>query len=150
MRKFNFKENLKYGEQGEKETAELFRERGFTVESFYENVNTSAPMIDYGGIKFIAPDLKINNTFYVECKRKENWFYNKNLNITENGIDYEKWCEYMNLSEYANVNIYVNFIMKDGMWLINLEKKGRVCMGKNLGIDHWNSYNWNKIDFTKL
>ena len=133
----NFKELLKFGEEGEKAIAEYFIEHNKIVSPLYQYGLNTAPCAFAIDSKIVLPDLLVfyyGNSNFVECKRKQRWItYKYGL---ETGMDRRLYNNYMLLNKESNIPLYFVFIHEEkepiGVYYVNSNiKPHRIWDGIN-------------------
>jgi len=144
--KENFKELLDFGQEGEKEIAEILINKGINILPLYQFEPNKTPKIINNENNFISPDLtcfKNGNCFFVEVKSKQRWTICPTTNRIETGCDYRHYKHYLELSEKTGINLIMVFNhinntpfadkskISNGYFYIDVKEKGR----------YWNGYN---------
>jgi hypothetical protein len=132
-----FDQKLEYGNQGEREVANLLSNMGYKLMPMYQFKNLqNSPKIFSGTMELVSPDIilfKNNKTLFVEVKKKTKWV--KQINQLETGCDYKLYNQYRQVVEHTGINIMMVFNHVDeeptGMYMINLLDKGRFWDGRD-------------------
>jgi len=133
--KDNFKENLAFGQEGEKEVAFLLLQKGYSILPLYQFTDDISPKILKGDLSFVSPDLTIfknGKTTFIEAKRKTRWV--KHNNIIETGCDYRLYQHYKKVAAETGIELWMVFVHENetpnGIYAINIKEDGRYWDGK--------------------
>lgn len=130
----NFKEYLKFGEEGEHEVARVLIEMGVSVLPLYQFNNNHAPYLLTKNHKITLPDLacfKDGKSFFVEVKTKNQWISYKGR--VETGIDKRLFNQYDKINEATGADVFLIFNQKienEGMFICDMYKYTRFWDGK--------------------
>jgi len=114
-----FREQLEYGENGEKIIEEyLVGKEGRVCMSMRQFNPTIAPIIMTSNNKLTSPDIitfKANNAIFVECKRKESWVsgWSSYPSQLETGLDIRHWMHYTELVRTTFIPLEIYFIQEN-------------------------------------
>lgn len=134
---FEFREKLKYGEDGEREVANLLIKMGYSILPLYQFNNENAPLLFTLNKDLILPDLTVFNAgkvIFVEVKTKNRW--TKWKGNTETGFNYRLYQHYIDVMGQTKLNVVAIFNHKTepptGCFCIDLsENYSRVWDGLN-------------------
>lgn len=152
----DFKENLKFGEEGEKQIAELLIKDGNYILPLYQFDANHPPYVLGQTDKYISPDLivlKNNEIIFIEVKRKNKW--NTFGNMYQTGVDYRKYIQYKELSLKTGIPFNIYFIHETmdpiGIYVINILHPGNYWSGEVAGKKVYPAmYFWNLNSMTKI
>lgn len=138
----SFKEKLKYGQDGEKEVAEVLINKNICVVPLYQFVSDSTPILISKNQNNILPDLLCysNNkkiitgeSFFAEVKTKNKWI--KYNNSIETGLSYRLFREYYLIQTKTGNKVYLFFNHKKnnpiGLFYTELDNYSRFWDGLN-------------------
>lgn len=154
--KDSFKEKLAFGEQGEKEIAEILIKKGFYILPLYQFKDKTAPQIIGEYQSITSPDLicfKNKEIIFIEVKSKNKWV--KYKGILETGCNYKLYKDYKKLSLKTKIKLYIvfNHVSGDhqGIYYVNIHKIGRHWDGKYKNKQKYKAeYFWKKQQLNKL
>ena len=114
----SFEEYLVFGEEGEHLVASYLMSKGVTVAPLYQyQRHNTAPFllsIDSGiSKKHILPDLscyKDGKAFFVEVKRKNQWWVNHLGGFNETGVDARLWEHYKDIALDTKCDVFLFFL----------------------------------------
>lgn len=133
-----FNQKLEYGNQGEREVAELLSNMGYSLLPMYQfkNLQNAPKIFGINNVELTSPDIilfKNNKTLFVEVKKKTKWV--KQSEYLETGCDYRLYNQYRQVVENTGVNVMMVFNHVDeepnGIYMINLLSEGRIWDGRD-------------------
>lgn len=155
--KDNFKQNLEFGQGGEKEVASLLLKKGFTILPLYQFTDDISPKILKHNLSYVSPDLTIfknGKTLFIEVKRKKTWV--KYKGTWETGCDYSLYRHYRELSIETGIELWMFFVHENdepiGIYAINITEDGRYWDGKTSKGQQVKKpmYFWNRNNLKKI
>lgn len=133
--KDNFKLNLAFGQEGEKEVTFLLLKKGYSILPLYQFTDDISPKILKGDLSFVSPDLTIfknGKTTFIEAKRKTGWV--KYKETIETGCDFRLYEHYKKVSSETGIELWMVFVHENekpnGIYAINIKEEGRYWDGK--------------------
>jgi len=106
----NFKDNLRFGQQGEAEIEQLLIKKGYTILPLYQFDADHAPYIHSNEDEINSPDLicfKDKKITYVEVKTKNKWM--RYYDLVRTGFDIRQYNHYKRLKEVTGIDLYIFF-----------------------------------------
>ena len=136
----SFKDLLKFGQEGEKEVAEILISKNIATIPLYQFISDSTPIIITKDQNYTLPDLicfkNISDCFFVEVKTKNKWV--KFNNKFETGMNERLYKEYKAIKEVTGRNVYVFFNHKKqnpvGIYAVELDSISRIWDGLVEGV----------------
>jgi hypothetical protein len=108
----SFESALKFGEEGEKLVAEILINKNVVVSPLYQfETKYGAPFAIGNFGKVNLPDLSCwakGESFFVECKRKNQWV--NNYRGLETGLDQRHYKEYKTIKNKTGQKVFIFFI----------------------------------------
>lgn len=168
QKQINFKEALAFGEEGEKDVAELLIKKGINILPLYQFTTEEAPKIINQNNNYISPDLTCffnGKCFFVEVKSKNRWTICPKTKRTETGCDYRRYKHYLELSEKTGLKVLMVFNhinnkpfkhlneSSNGFFYVDVKEKGRYWSGHNEKTNqkiHKPIYFWNYNQLTRI
>jgi hypothetical protein len=144
-----FQVNLAFGEEGEKQVAEMLLDKGWPVIPLYQyETNDAAPSLFLAEKDLILPDLQVfgkeNNLMWVEVKRKRQWVRYRN-NI-ETGLNKRHAEHYLEIEKKTDAPVYIFFIHEkekpEGVFYVRLKTAYENAR-------FWNGLNFNGVKKSK-
>ncbi|MEJ6791462.1 MAG: hypothetical protein QNK89_01635 [Lacinutrix sp.] len=154
--KDNFKEKLEFGQEGEKEIAEILIKKGYSIMPLYQFSDELAPQIISLNESFTSPDLmcfKNEKSIFVEVKSKTKWVEFKG--VIETGCNYKHYKHYRDLSLKTKLKVYMFFNhvkgSYQGVYYTDVLTVGRYWDGTAKGVKKFKpEYFWNKDILKKI
>ncbi len=154
--KINFKEKLAFGQEGEKEIAEILIRKGYNIMPLYQFSDELSPQIISLNGSFTSPDLmcfKNGKSIFVEVKSKKKWVEFKG--VIETGCNYKHYKHYKDLSLKTKLKVYMVFNHVEGnyqgVYYTDVLTVGRYWDGTAKGVKKYKpEYFWNKNDLIEF
>lgn len=154
--KINFKEKLAFGQEGEKEIAEILIRKGYNIMPLYQFSDELSPQIISLNESFTSPDLmcfKNGKSIFVEVKSKKKWVEFKG--VIETGCNYKHYKHYKDLSLKTKLKVYMVFNHVEGnyqgVYYTDVLTVGRYWDGTAKGVKKYKpEYFWNKNDLIEF
>lgn len=132
----SFDEQYKFGQEGEIEISNTFKNKGFMILPVWQFTKDSAPVLYGKNQDLILPDMVIFKHLecaFVEAKRKRQYVHYEGGK--ETGISYRLYKQYMAIHFYTGLDVLVAFLQEEeeptGMFYVNLLTEGRLWDGIN-------------------
>lgn len=168
QKKEDFKSQLAFGVEGEKEVAEMLIKTGVSILPLYQFNADMSPKILTENKILSSPDLtcfRNGKCFFVEVKSKKRWTICPKTNRIETGCDYRLYKQYLEISQKTGIELILVFNhvnnkpfekineSSNGFFYVNIITKGRYwdgCNEKTKKQVHKPIYFWEYFQLKKM